>query len=397
MSDRPLEKVESAEAWLDFCELLKKASDVILRPELQASNFEKAEGLRYLGRLLQAGLQSFGEQIDPLHPVFRAMPDMVKMGLDNPDNYYLSATVNPQFDYRIRGKRGSIHYLSFAAQNQNFAARERISGGAGHLEDSALELDSTGGFEIIASQQERAKNWLRMNPDTSMLLVRQTFLDRLRERPIEIEIQCMQAGAPPEPLDPARVPRQLLGAAMYAIGAAQWFADWVLDFSKYAPVNQFHLPAPEQHRKVGGDPNVVVLLGNWQLAQDELLCIDVRPPTCHYWNFQLGNIWAESLDYRFRPVHLNSGSARKAPDGSVPIVVSHENPGVANWIDTAGHKRGTMGLRWVLAKEHPLPACRVIKRSQLKIRDSNFRYKNVYLAAGQVQLVRIYFIWVIAY
>jgi hypothetical protein len=362
MADDAVAKVVSAEAWTEFCDLLKKAGDVLLRDDLAASPFERAEGHRYLGRLLRAGLMSFGEQLGPKHPVFRAMPELVKMGLDNPDNYYLGAAVNPRFTYRIRGRRGSIHYLSFAAQNQNFAARDRITGGAGHLEDSELELDADGGFEIIASQSEQPGNWLRMTEDTSQILLRQTFLDRAHESAVEIEIECLDAdGEPPAPLDPARVPGQLMGAAMYAIGASQWFADWVVSFRDHAPVNQFHLPDREQHRVLGGDPNVVVLLGYWQLDEDEALVIDAVPPKCDYWNFQLGNIWAESLDYSFRRVHHNVHTAQTNDDGSFRLVVAHRDPGHPNWLDTAGHERGTMGLRWVRADEHPIPECSVMK------------------------------------
>ena len=83
--------------------------------------------------------------------MFRPLPDLVKMGLDNPDNYYVSASIDPRRDYRIRGRRGTIHYLSFAAQNQNFAARDRITGGAGHLNDSELALEEDGSFSIVAS------------------------------------------------------------------------------------------------------------------------------------------------------------------------------------------------------------------------------------------------------
>ena len=99
------------------------------------------------------------------------------MGLDNPDNYYVGASINAHYDYRIRGNRGTIHYMSFAAQNQNFAARDKITGGAGHLDDVDLEIASDGSFEIIASQKEQPGNWLRLAPDTSMILLRQTFPD----------------------------------------------------------------------------------------------------------------------------------------------------------------------------------------------------------------------------
>ena len=36
-------------------------------------------------------------------------------------------------------------------------------------------------------------------------------------------------------------------------------------------------------------------------------------------------------------------------------------PGYPNWLETAGHQRGTMCLRWVGAKEHPDPTTRVVR------------------------------------
>lgn len=367
MADDPLEKIETAEAWHEFCDLLKQAGDVVLREDLDTSVFDRGEGHRYLARLLRAGLYTFGENTGPKHPVFRTMPDMVKMGLDNPDNYYLGASINPKFNYRIKGKRGTIHYLSFAAQDQNFAKRDQLAGGAGHLEDSELDLAADGSFEIIASCTEHAGNWLAMSETTSQLLVRQTFLDRSKEQPVELDIECLDAAdSAPAPLDPARVPGQLMGAAMYCIGASQWFADWVVAFHDKGMVNTLHRPNKENHRLLGGDPNIINLLGYWRLAKDEALVIETTPPNCDYWNFQLGNIWAESLDFRFRRVHVNNGGARLREDGSLRMIVSHKDPGnEPNWLDTAGHDHGTMCLRWVRASECPMPSCRVVKLAEL--------------------------------
>jgi hypothetical protein len=381
VSDDAVAKVVDGRAWLEFCELLRKAGDVIAREDLGTTPFDRAEGLRYLSRLLAAGFSSFVEATGPAHPVFRPLPELVKMGLDNPDNYYVSASIDPRRDYRISGRRGTIHYLSFAAQNQNFAARDRITGGAGHLNDSELALASDGSFEIVASQREhtgasfaqraegerRPSNWLRLAPDTKQILVRQTFLERARERPVEVAIECVGAAAgPPPALDPARVGGQLLGSAMYAIGCAQWFADWVVGFRAKAPVNAFHLPSEDDHRRLGGDPNIRLWLGTWRLAPDEALVVEATPPKCHYWNFQLANVWAESLDSRFSRVHLNSSQAAYRGDGSFELVVAHRDPGHPNWISTAGHEHGTMGLRWVLADAHPEPRTRVVKLAELR-------------------------------
>ena len=370
MTPRTTEKIGNAEAWSDFCELLKKAGDVILRDDLDTSEFDRGEGLRYLSRLLRAGLFSFMENPGPEYPVFRAMPDGVRMGLDNPDNYYVSASVNPGFDYRIRGKRETIHYLSFAAQNQNFAARDKITGGAGHLNDSELELDENGFFEIRVSQKEQPGNWLRMTENTRQILIRQTFLDRNNEKPVEAEIECLQSEGAPPPLDPERAKGALMGSALYAIGCAQWFADWVVEFLEIAPINDFHLPDTEKHRVMGGDPNVRMWLGRWKLAPNEALVIEATPPDCHYWNFQLANIWAESLDFKNLNVHINSGQALYRQDGSFRLIVSHEEAGEdlagANWIDTAGHEHGVMALRWVRTDAHPRPEVRLMKIADVR-------------------------------
>ena len=94
--------------------------------------------------------------------------------------------------------------------------------------------------------------------------------------------------------------------------------------------------------------------------------IDLTPPECEYWNFQLNNHWMESLDYRYHPIALNHFSAQARPDGSVRLVGAGRDPGVPNWLDTAGHRRGTMCLRWVGSVEHPDPKTRVVPLAQVR-------------------------------
>lgn len=222
----PLSKVDTGDAWREFCELLADAGEVLQRDDLGLDTFDRAEGLRYLARLTQNGLLSFLEAPGPRHPRFLSMPSHCGFGLDNPDNVYSSAGIDPAQGYRITGTRGTIRYLSFAAQNQNYARRDRITGGAGHLDHTDLEVEADGTFELIASQDEHPGNWLRLAPDSSMILVRQTFADP-SEVAASLEIECLGVDDPPSPLTPSAVPHQLLGGAMYAIGASAWFADWV--------------------------------------------------------------------------------------------------------------------------------------------------------------------------
>ncbi|MCY1424126.1 hypothetical protein D9M71_398620 [compost metagenome] len=48
------------------------------------------------------------------------------------------------------------------------------------------------------------------------------------------------------------------------------------------------------------------------------------------------------------------------------MVLSARDPGLANWLETAGHPHGTLCLRWVGAKQPVHPTTRVVKLTDLK-------------------------------
>jgi hypothetical protein len=47
-------------------------------------------------------------------------------------------------------------------------------------------------------------------------------------------------------------------------------------------------------------------------------------------------------------------------DGMLRVVIAHEDPGFANWLDTAGHGEGPVILRCVRTETAPVPATRVV-------------------------------------
>jgi len=74
----------------------------------------------------------------------------------------------------------------------------------------------------------------------------------------------------------------------------------------------------------------------------------------------------ESLDYRYHTIHTNKHLAHHEEDGSIRLVVSHRDPGLPNWLETAGHTSGTMCFRWIRAVERPQPRTRLVKLSELR-------------------------------
>jgi hypothetical protein len=203
-----------------------------------------------------------------------------------------------------------------------------------------------------------------MTPDTSMVIVRQTFLDRARERRAELTIRRHPTSTPPKPLDPPTVATRLANAARFVEGTARVFADWAADFARQPNV----LPRQDQQRYVaaGGDPSIHYYHGYYRLRPDEALVVEVpRVPRCESWNLQINNHWMESIDYRYHRAHVNKHTATYAPDGSCTIVIAARDPGRPNWLDTAGHAEGTLCFRWIAADELVDPRTRVVPISEL--------------------------------
>lgn len=359
LDDVAEERIVSGKSWEEFCDTLKAAGASLSFPGTPRDPFSQAEGYRYLTRLTRAGLEAFIEYADPNAPVIhRVAHETVKLGSDNPDNYYQTARINGAWDYEITGKRNSVHYLSFGTQIGHYGQ----GGGmppTGFLDASGIEVDENDCFKIVVSAQEGSGNRLAMREDSGTLIVRQTFLDRSVEAPAVLEIRRIDANANPGHATPALIDEGLKSASTLVAGASLMFAKWARDFKKHS--NELPMFDQAVSNQAGGDPNITYYHSHWALAEDEALVIDAMPPECDHWNFQLNNYWMESLDYRYYTIHTNKHLASYNDDGSVRIVVAHEDPGVPNWINTVGHASGTMCFRWILAQTQPQPKTRVVK------------------------------------
>ena len=360
---RYAEMLRTGKAWEDYCDALKSAGKIVLERSPD-SDLDRAEGFRYLSRLSRMGLKFCLEHGDPAAPrLIQYMDATQKFGVDNPDQLYLWARISGRYEYRLAGTRGSVEYLGIGVYAGSAARGGRRT--VAHVEASELSVDPHGRLEVVLSAREHEGNWIQLTPDSTTLIVRQTMNDPEREIPGDLEIDRIDATGPPPPLRASRVAKGLSRAAMQVIGSAKMFADLSDEWAKHP--NVLHPSDAEMAEESFGDPDLYYVGGYWRLAADEALEIEFTPPECHYWGFLLCNYWTESLEYRYRPVSTNKHCAVYRPDGSVRIVVAHRDPGLpdVNWIDTEGHREGTMTLRWLLAKETPVPTPRVIRFDDL--------------------------------
>lgn len=330
-------------AWNRFCDELKQAGRALNRTTTPDDAVTLAEGLRYLTRLTRIGLESALEFADPKCPAInRLVTETRKFGCDNPDTIYQTAVLEGGGRYRIRGERGSVSYLSFLTT----AGADGRMVRTGFIDSSTLTVDANGEFEIALGGEPAPGNWLPMTPATDALSIRQTFLDRRREAPAQLAIERLDGAAVPEIADPATVEARLEKAAGFVNYCARQFTDWS---ESYLPHTN-DLPAADQAVLIaaGLDPNIFFFRSCWRVAPDEALVIHLpRLPDCEGWNLQVDNYWQESMDYRYFRSHINKHTAHRNGDGSITAVVAQRDPGHPNWLDTAGHTVGHLGMRYI--------------------------------------------------
>lgn len=366
--DQALQALRSGAAWAAFCDGLKNAGMEVLRPSAPAGPLDTAEGFRFLTRMVRCAFEHIMESGDAAAPAFfHVFTETMKSGWDNPDNIHTNAYINGNLEYRISGTRGDAHFMAIGVYGGSLGrggGRRTVA----FVDVDSLQIGPGGEFEVVLGPQPHSGNFIKLDPDASTLMIRETFWDRRHDTPAKLRLERLGTGAP-APLEPAFVDSALRRSLRFVEGSNKIFFD-IADKWQAQP-NTFLPSDPRQAASTIGIPGMFYGSGWWQLGPDEAIVLDVMPPACRYWSFTLGNYWGESLDYRYRPIHLNARSARYRPDGAVRIVLSATDPGLpnANWLDPAGHAAGSWTVRWLEAATHPLPEVRVVKMGELGIKD----------------------------
>jgi hypothetical protein len=344
-------RVMDGEIWDAFCSALKSSGQLVLDPEVPASPGDRAEGFRYLTRLLAAGTLICVEHADPDYPTFGRMVDLtMSWGLDCPDCLYLYASVRGDASYRIWGQRGTANHLDVQVNHGHFASGDISAWGTiSSANGLDLEVASDGSFELNLSADERPGNWLRLEPNAEFVLVRQYFNDWQNERPADLLIERIGAEHPPPALRTDQIAARLdrLGMWLERSGAL-----WEKMSKGYLsmPPNTLVVHVTKESDKHAGMRGQAYGMGNFRCAPDEAV-ID------WYW---------ESLDFARRQSSLNGHQAALDGDGVFRGVISHADPGVPNWLDPAGHRQGSIAARFLLAASPPEPTLRTLKLADLR-------------------------------
>jgi len=280
----------------------------------------------------------------------------------NADTTYRTANITAGGTYRLRGRAGSLRISKIG----QFGPTPSDTGGGVHAiayhDLNTLKIDKEGRFDVLLSATKPADykgDWWRLDPNATSLLIRQVASDWTKERDPALSIERLDK--PPVRYRPAAadLEKRLRRLATITGNTAGFLADHVEGLRKEGYINK--LKVFDVVTNLGGLFGQFYYEGAYDLKPDEALIIESDyPKTCSYASLILTNDIYETTDWYNNHSSLNDSQWHVNKDGKLRIVVSAKDPGVANWLDTAGYPSGAVQGRWTECSSNPVPSVRKV-------------------------------------
>jgi hypothetical protein len=273
-----------------------------------------------------------------------------RWGIDNPDTQYFLVPLEAGSSYLIIGKR---HAPGPVDSNFSFGSLDRWST-LGNIGQSQLQIGSDGSYTITLDQtpSNGRSNHIQLTEGGDCLLIRNTLADWNRQNIDSLEVKRI-AGPPPGAVPSDDALERAIVARLTTV------LNQVIE-NLQAPVFKVPANALPQPGKPGDKAGFLVTqrnaLGHFRLGPDEAIVATINPGGAAYSTLPVTNVWGVTPNYWQHQSSLNNRQAIPNPDGTITVVVSGWDPGVANWVDTSGLEEGIIMLRWQVLPREASPA-----------------------------------------
>ncbi len=361
------------DAWHRFADRVKAAGDHVFKDISGSSDGERTNAFRYLTQNLSQAFDIWLENHDARYPNLHAFCGPTrKLGADNPDCVYLQSWINDHDTYKISGNKGTARMFNIAVQGPWTGSLHEPFGDTpvANVFGDQIESDWDGNFELWISPEPHPGNWIKSTPGTRKIFYRQYF-DSWDEVPASYSIHRVgEDDAPPPAIEPATLIEAFDRAGQFVVDVVKDWPDtlWTR-YGKYDAFNVFTrygAATDSSHEEIDARRGRVIETMSWDLVPDEAAIVEFDAARDAFWQLSACSVFGASLEFRYRQVGLTSGMSPVDADGTTRVIVSHEDPGYANWIDVQGHTRGWMLFRNMLTRATPELRTRVVKVADLE-------------------------------
>jgi hypothetical protein len=325
-----------------FADAIAEAEKVVTTAPHIRSEQDLVEGYDYLAGGIRASLQMAWAYERDFPYFVQSTGPYTKMGLDNPDTLYFHAYLRDEAEYVVSGHRGTTADLSFQILDGDYSPVD-VPDSLAAFDDRSIDVDGDGCFEIRFGPGRARPNYFTLAPGSAMLIVREVYSDWSAERRGTIRIQrADRVGAAPPPPTRDALTKRYGVAGKILLSRLKTFLAFPEWFYLKLPVNTLTAPRSTP----GGLTSQFSSVGHFDLDDGRAMVVTVPASDAPYQGIQLGSMWYVSLDYINHQTSLTSHQAKVDPDGMLRFVISERDPGVANWLECTGHRRGYVQIRW---------------------------------------------------
>lgn len=338
-----------------------------------ASEADIAGAHRALMHTLETGLVGSFE-MDPVAPDFRRIVTTSrKLTGDNADAIYFDAPVSADYVYEVTGNIGEAVYFSITIE-EGAEDGSIPSNTSFVLNDKEIEFDDEGNFKIqVGGEKPAAGSYMPLTPGASRITTRSYYeseesaaCDPLREP--RFSIRCLNPDRVPDFDSDTAVATNIRRVAQFVhsrtLGLPPMVNAEQPPFVSLTP-NVFPAPIPPGNFGLSAF-DAHYSMAPYFLAEDEALVITGRWPECRFGNVNLWNRFQQTYDFKNRTTALNRAQTELEADGSFKMIISHRDPGHANWLDTENKPFGMVFWRFFLAEgEVETPQAEVVKFADL--------------------------------
>lgn len=274
----------------------------------------------------------------PAHEWFGMKVPGSRLGGDNPDNSYRLVPIDGNARYEIRGRRfaNSPSDVTFTLV-ANFSTSKTLAS----LEGRDLKVTDDGVFTLTIDPEPAngRANHIQSSPAVLYLFIRDSRGD-WRQLPNALTVKRLDPPAAP-PLTEQQLAQRAAEIMVDEVPLTYWF----MRFGGGGTPNTMSKPFVAG-AFAGGLVSQVNVASTLRVNDDEAVVVTVHPAGAAFRNIVLHDYWYRSIDYPHHTSSMNNSQGVANADGTYTYVVSIRDPGVHNWLDTAGLHEVIANHRW---------------------------------------------------
>ncbi|WP_307874578.1 hypothetical protein [Frankia nepalensis] len=308
------------------------------------SQWTNSLAMAEIGNFLPVPAQLWVTDDTPREWLGHTLPGVGTSG-DNPDAIYRTAFIEGDRRYEVVGQfeaarrpaqvnielhRGNK--VNPPPMNQKMSDLMPLAS----ITERNLQIAPDGSFRITIGPDIESPVHLRSVPGRLTFASRDMLSD-WEQRPIWMELRPLD-DTPTKPFDLEEVKQAVYrDLPPYLLFWAKFPDLW------FGGLKGNKISSPQG--RAGSMAGFTVAL-SWDLEPGQAIVVTTDPARAAYTGFQAMDPWMIGADAKKSQVSLNLAQTAPNPDGTFTFVLSREDPGVANWLDTTGLDEGFGLIRW---------------------------------------------------